>query len=993
MDSSMNATYPDDASLLSWLASRCQRNLAADERAQEYLRSNGVSDEKIWQDYRLGVGDERLLDEMDDAGRERMRALELLTHNNIKLLDGGIIIPTFNPRKPDLVVGLIKHSFTQNRHAFLMPPSGVACRSDIASNERIIVSDTPLLGLRLAQAGANGGIMIAETPEVLTPLLDWLKGRKLALVSYKKERLDALKQSLGALAQDAQAVTVRFDLAHTKVETLALLGVERSNFSPAMPEAELATHARSIVADLVAFAQARLKNGEGLELLRTLGADDAEFIGAYGLGYLPKNFQGALSKVARLALSGKLHSNSVLIPAFDDNGVPMDAMVVAAKRLPRKESQFLDVCAGLIAPRIASAFPEIIATDSFKFAAASFKAGIRNVVLLRGAEDARHNAARLRASGVRAATVVARHDAHEIATILEQAGIDAKVKPCPRTIDAATVKAEDHAGGAKEPSAHSETTSSSAPAQLEMSTPSDIAAEYPDKPTLISHDERMMRARFQDGDAIYEIDTALDCGSRLEVSIEREGQKHRDRFDLGKAMQRKRFSESAAIKVQVPFEIVERHLIFLLDAVREIQEEILEPGRKKTALSTSLMSETEKKEAATFLKDANLLETVAADLEQMGWAGEPANKRLLYLCCISRLLPMPLSASLRAPAASGKSFAIETATALVPPEDIVHISRASATAFHLHPDLRHKMVIIDEADALTQEVIIALRVLQSRGALSQSVVERDPATGKAVTRVAESNGPVAVLTCTTGEMDDEFLSRCYGLTADTSEKQTALILDMQRRLRGDAGFAERRAGLVRKHQNVQRLLTSEHRPVLIPYADRIEFPSTAVQFRREQQKLLSLIEASALLHSFSRMKERGENGQEHVVADIRDFEIASGLIADLIRRASDELSSNAREVLEFLKVDKLTAFTLSDIKAKRGDWTRHRIYTGLEELAQLEIVACSRGRGKPRKYMLLPGGKTADAAVVRLRPAGTANQLSPTANNFATKRKSKAAAG
>ena len=329
---------------------------------------------------------------------------------------------------------------------------------------------------------------------------------------------------------------------------------------------------------------------------------------------------------------------------------------------------------------------------------------------------------------------------------------------------------------------------------------------------------------------------------------------------------------------------------------------------------------------------------------------------------------------------------------LTPPEDIIHISRATAASFHLHPDLRHKLVLVDEADALVPEVVVALRVLQSRGALSQSVVERDAMTGRASARVAEAKGPVAVLTTTTRQLDTEFVSRCYGLTTDTSEKQTALILEMQRRLRADAGLSRKREQIVRRHHAVQRILARQRGSVVIPFADRIEFPASTIQFRREQQKLLSLIEASALLHSISRLKQKDGAG-ETILSDERDFEIAVALAAGLIARAGDELSAHARDVLEVARASATASFTLADIKATRPDWTRHRIYQGLEELVRLEIVGCSRGRGKARQYALLPDAKVAEPDRIRLRRPEDGSELSPATADGETERKSIAATG
>src|SRR5262249_40903010 len=137
-----------------------------------------------------------------------------------------------------------------------------------------------------------------------------------------------------------------------------------------------------------------------------------------------------------------------------------------------------------------------------------------------------------------------------------------------------------------------------------------------------------------------------------------------------------------------------------------------------------------------------------------------------------------------------------------------------------------------------------------------------------------------------------------------------------------------------------------------------------IRHRREQERFLNLIEASALLHQHQRLKSKNASGEAFIVADTKDFEIAAGLAADSIGRAGDELSTTARSLLALIRATNTDGMTMDDLKALRPDWTRYRFRMGLDELLKLEILTSPRGgRGRAREYQLQ--GKEAEAPSVQ----------------------------
>lgn len=950
-----------DADILGQITQRAVANLARSTPAKEFLQQNGITDSALWAQYRLGVGDPLIVEEIE-AGQ--LSAMGLLPRNgNSSLLPTGLLIPTFDPRQPNKPVGLVKINYGQNLHRFLTPPAGLICAPGIESATKIIIADLPFLGLRLAQAGAQN-VVVAESPNVLPPLADWLAGREVVLVAYKPAALNALAAACSGV--NHRRVLMPIDASKLNLESRALLGLPPEAFkreSDAVPELT-----QPMLVEILEFARQRLAAGEGLDVLASYGADHAEFLEVYGLGYLPRDFISALPRETARALDGRLPSNALVIPAYDEQNTLCDLYALKPFEQGSGPASLYGDPRGLVAPKVATAYRDMIVTDSFRLAAKTFRSGQRNVLLMRGPKDAILNAKRLKDAGIESATVISHRDGAEIASALRAAGIDVETEAFPRLLNEAA------SGQPRVPTVPVSVPATPQTPVASMDTVCNEAAAQ--KPELLGHDERMLRAKFKAGDVRYEIETTLDCGTRLEVRVELEGRVHLDRFDVSKAAQRRRFAESAALKAKVPCEDVEAHLIQMLDAVRGLQERMLNP-EAKSARSTpaEVLSEAEMSRALLTLRDPNLLDTIAADLTSLGWTGEEKTKRLLYLIATSRKLKFqpplcPLSSALLSSSSSGKTFAVDTVCALMPPEDVLQVSKLSDSAlFYLDPGaLRHRILVVPESDVLSKEIHVLLRVLLSGGGLTHSRFERDMTTGQARSRMTEIKGPVSLLTTSAGTFDGQVLSRCVEIRIDESPAQTQRIVAAQLRQRSDAGCGARREEIVRRHHALQRLL--EPMAVLIPFADRIEFNASRVSHRRLLDKFLNLIAASALLHQYQRPKDHGV-----LIASERDFTLAAELMSDALNRTNDELGVHARAVVELLQAEHLSAFTLADLAAKRPDWTRHTLRTALDELLALEVLT-SPQRGRPRCYELVPNTlDTLSAPAVRLLPVQGENRL------------------
>ena len=681
-----------------------------------------------------------------------------------------------------------------------------------------------------------------------------------------------------------------------------------------------------LLSSLCPYSVKRLESGEGNELVAELNAKDSDLLDAYQVGFLPRLYLDSLPSSIRSVLESKRLGNAFLLPAHDERGATVDALFVQRDRGSVKTKGLRDEVAGLLGLKVAKANAEIVVCDTFNLLT-RFWPKKRNVLLLRGVADAKNNAERLYGLGVRQALVVAHRHGEEIALALQAAGIGVDVHAAPKM-------------SGKDGIESSEAITSETPTiQPTQDAQAQLSSAYPERPTLKGYDQRTEEAVFVAGDATYTVEVTVESDSKLQVKLERGDKRAVDRFDLASEVQRKRFAVSSALRVSMPCEVVEEHLLCILEEAKRIERDQLNPLRPSTP--KILVSEEERKEAIAFLQSPNLLEQIAADLEELGWVGESKLKRLLYLIGVSRKLPSPLAAAIRAPSGSGKSHGMETVSLLTPPEDVLHLSRLTDSSLYYQNDaLRHRLLVIDEAENLSRDVCVALRVLQSRGSLTQSAVDRN-AEGQVVTQFMEAQGPVAILTSSAGAVEQQLLSRCYDLTVDDSAEQTARILESQRRLRCDPQHHQNRERIIQRHHALQRVL--ETKPVVIPFADRIEFPSSSPKYRREQERFLCLIEASALLHQFQRTCMDGS-----VVATEEDFNIAVELAAEHVAKVGDELGREARELLGAVMAAGLSVFAMNDLKPLLPTWTRHRLLTALEELLGLELIVSPR-RTRPRE--------------------------------------------
>jgi hypothetical protein len=948
--------------------------------AQNYMRAQGITDERTWAAFRL--------EQIDAVTFARLG----FTGKRLPKSEHGISIPTFDPRQPDTITGIIRQCYGLNQHRLVTAPVGLAGAVDLNDQPRIVLTKTPLTALRLYQAGVHD-VALVEDPVALIPLRDWFSTRAIVLAVHKRAEIEILRAALGPAGVLATSVVLSMAPGQLREPTRALLGA-------AAPEpVEVPPITPLLLRDLHDLARKQLDTDAATVSLGLLEIASPDLVHAYGLGFLPPDVADILPRDARRALSGVRLGRSIIAPAYDDQGLIVDLFIVHAHEAQRTVGGCFDQPRGLLAPAISRGTADIIVTDTFRWLTRLFTEGYRNVVLVRDVADAQVNAARLAAAGVQRVCLRVRCNHAAYTTALRSAGLaveevrapveslgvavvpisvadilpaaDVTVEPAPEAppvpdaepaVPAAVITAVEEPEPAMLPAAVPtvavEAVAAPAPAPVAPAPSLAVPAPSQDVLRFVEEDRTAEVAIYEIGPVRYAVEMRDDGDTRRRITVRAHGQSTQDRFDLASAVQRDRFTGNAARRVGLPVATIGTHLLALLAAIQTREE-------AQHHTPAMAVADADRAEAEAFLARPDLLDGIAADCIAMGSIGEERAQILLYLTAISRCLPDPLWAVYRAQAGAAPWQALGCIAALVPPEDRTVLHHVTGARLgQLDPrSLRHRLLIIDRAETLRPEAALALRVLHERGGLGWATATSGAEPGPGPLP-SDARGPVAVLAAAAADLDlrcrDSFLS----VTVDESPEQTARVLAAQNRRHGGVTEADT-AAIIRRHHAAQRLLA--RLPVVIPFADRIVFPVSRVRNREEHAWFLGLIATLAFLHQ--RQRARSPSGA--ILASEADYTAAVRLTDGLLGASRAGISAPAQRMLATLVRRQLATFTMADLAGLLPDGTRYTFRAALQDLCDFGLVSAGprsdSGRGRLRQYTVM--SQTAQASTgIRLRP-------------------------
>jgi hypothetical protein len=165
------------------------------------------------------------------------------------------------------------------------------------------------------------------------------------------------------------------------------------------------------------------------------------------------------------------------------------------------------------------------------------------------------------------------------------------------------------------------------------------------------------------------------------------------------------------------------------------------------------------------------------------------------------------------------------------------------------------------------------------------------------------------------------------------------------------------------HWTAQRLL----RPVKVevPFVDAITFPAHWLRTRRDHDRFLNLLEASAFLHQYQRPQAKDAEPGTAIEATVSDYAVAFELGRDILGSTLSDVKRPAREILASMRemtgeiardkkvpADRVT-LTRRAIRERMGR-PNHQVARLLKDLVDLEYVEVLGGsKGALYTYRLI----------------------------------------
>jgi DNA primase len=724
------------------------------------------------------------------------------------------------------------------------------------------------------------------------------------------------------------------------------------------------------------YHETLLKTPPAFDYLASRGLGSPEFVTAFKIGYadasllemLSGEAKNELTRLGVLTAAGRELLDACVVFPLVAPGSGQVLSLYGRSIEGRRHLYLSGERRGVFNPQGAQAGGEVILTESVIDAAALWAAGIRHAIPIYGIngltedilahlEETRVRRVTLLLDSDEAGRAAAKRLAEKLVVHFEVRSVELDAKD-PAEFLAAGGSADEIRGRIHEAWQPAQTP----PAASPESDDSRLAVKHREGALVLATADREYQAR---GLGLVGLERL-----RVNLRLKTERGFHLDTLDLYQARSRASFALTASTATGLPEARIAKDLLELVDRLEEERLRLRREDRHPDKEETSTMSDQERREALDFLRSPDLVERIAADFEAAGLVGERAGALVAYLAAVSRKLTKPLSVLIVARTGAGKSSLQDALCSLLPPEEVVRVTRLTGQAlFYKDPDsLKGKVLAIAEEEGAAQAVY-SLRTLASDQWLSIAATRTDPQTGKLHTEHYEIHGPVSIVITTTSPeaFDEETRSRFIPLTLNESVEQTRAILARQRaRHTLDGALAEAGAENVRKrHHHAQRLL----RPLRVvnPYVDRLTYPEDRLIARREQEKYLTLINVIAYLRQYQKpvkQASRDEIAIEYVEVDPEDIALANELAREVLWRGWDELAPPVRGMKR--ELEKLYArrageqgiepaavgMTRREIREATG-WSDWQVRMYCRRLVEMEyLILAGNGNGRPCQYYL-----------------------------------------
>ncbi|MFK7077407.1 CHC2 zinc finger domain-containing protein [Flavobacterium oreochromis] len=364
---------------------------------------------------------------------------------------------------------------------------------------------------------------------------------------------------------------------------------------------------------------------------------------------------------------------------------------------------------------------------------------------------------------------------------------------------------------------------------------------------------------------------------------------------------------------------------------KEIFMELLEKRKTvitkdKTILPENIISSVEptlnfkplnfepKTKPLDFLKTPNLLHNTNDLLGKIGIVGEEDNRLLQYVTATTYKMNYNLHVLYQGSSGSGKTHTIKQIALLIPPEDVIYLTRVTESSLYNYKngEFMYKLIVFEDLDGLKEEALLAVREMISNKKLSSSTSIKDK-KGNADGKIKEVEVSFASLSATTkGELYEDNMSRIIVLSVDESKEQTKRIIEYKNKVyQGEINKQEQEQIRLFLRECIKLLQVYE---VINPYANLVELPENVHKPTRMHDIVMGVINQIVLLNQY----QRNKTPQGQLIAEKEDVINGLLLMKNSIILKMDELEGKVRTFYESLK-------KFAEKKAKKEDKKREDI--------------------------------------------------------------------
>ncbi|MCV0351845.1 MAG: hypothetical protein K5863_17340 [Nitratireductor sp.] len=297
----------------------------------------------------------------------------------------------------------------------------------------------------------------------------------------------------------------------------------------------------------------------------------------------------------------------------------------------------------------------------------------------------------------------------------------------------------------------------------------------------------------------------------------------------------------------------------------------------------------------------NILRILSDEVAKQGFAGSTKIPELVYLTLITGLLEEPVSLLIKGPSGAGKSFSLRMGKQFIPTEAYEEFEGMSEKALvYLDIDLKHKHLIIGEAAGMANgSGRTLIRQLLSEGQVRYATVQSTD-RGLEGAELPALEGPCGlIMTTTATNIHPEDENRMLSMNMHESPDQIMAALIAQAEGNSKKKYKPNLAPWFELYRSIK----NGSKNVSIPFAKKIakQLPLTHDKIKRDFPQVLSLIKASALIHS----KNRAIDEDGAVVANEDDYALVRNLVnAALSEGLAKTVPATVRKLVE--AVEKLT---------------------------------------------------------------------------------------